>query len=100
MICQDHYLQEQGFKIGVADNNLYIKIEKKNLLITLVYVDALICGRNNDDINHGSSQKMSKEFEMSIIGELSSFLLNFLIVLCCINYFSPIYLFMNNASNY
>jgi len=28
-------------------------VEKDNLLITFVYVDDLIFGSNNDDMNHG-----------------------------------------------
>jgi hypothetical protein len=49
----DHYIQQQGFKRGVVDNNLYIKTEKENLLNTLVYVDDLIFGSNDDATSHG-----------------------------------------------
>jgi len=44
------------------------------LLVTLVYVDDLIFSSNNDKMRHDFSQNMSKEFEMSMIGELSHFL--------------------------
>lgn len=70
----DHYLQLKCFKRGVVDNNLYIKMDKDSLLITLVYVDDLIFGSNNNDISHGFAAEISKEFEMSIIGEFSFFL--------------------------
>ena len=70
----DHYLQQQGFKKGVAGSNLYIKMNEDKLLVTLVYVDDLIFASNNDDMSHELSQNMSKEFEISIIGELSHFL--------------------------
>lgn len=69
LVCQARPLSlKQGFKRGVVENNIYIKMEKDNLLITLVHVDDLIFGSNNDDMGHGFSQ------EMSIIGELSFFI--------------------------
>lgn len=43
-------------------------------MITVVYVDDIIFGSNDDEIGHKFSQDMSKEFEMSMIGELSFFL--------------------------
>ena len=64
----DHYLHQKCFKRAVVDNIIYIKIEKDNLLITLVYVDELIFGSNNDDISCGFAQEMLKEFEMSMVG--------------------------------
>lgn len=70
----DHYLQQQNFKKGVAGSNLYIKMDKDKLLITLVFVDDLIFASNNDEMSHEFAQNMSKEFEMSMIGELSYFL--------------------------
>ena len=70
----DHYLQQQGFKKGVARSNLYIKTDQGKLLVALVYVDDLIFASNNDEMSHEFSQNMSEEFEMSMIGELSHFL--------------------------
>jgi len=40
----DKYLQQQGFKGGIANNNLYIKTIAKNQLIVVVYVDDIIFG--------------------------------------------------------
>lgn len=70
----DHYIQQQNFKKGVAGNNLYMKMDEDILLITLVYVDDLFFASNNDEMSHEFAQNMSKEFEMSMIGELSYFL--------------------------
>eukprot|EP00253_Pinus_taeda_P004113 PITA_04113 len=70
----DHYLQQQGFKKGVARSNLYIKTDEDKLLVILVYLDDLIFASNNDEMSHEFSQNMSKQFEMSMIGELSYFL--------------------------
>lgn len=58
----------------MAGSNLYIKTDEDKLLVTLVYVDDLIFASNNDDMSHEFSQNMSKEFKMSMIGELSHFL--------------------------
>eukprot|EP00253_Pinus_taeda_P005159 PITA_05159 len=67
----DHYIQQQGFKKGFAGSNLYMKVDKDKLLITLIYVDDLIFGSNNDEMSHIFAQNISKEFEMSMIGQLS-----------------------------
>jgi len=48
----DQYLQQEGFKRGVVDINVYIKIEKNKLLVTIVYVDDLIFRSNDDDMSH------------------------------------------------
>jgi hypothetical protein len=37
-------------------------------------VDEIIFGCNNDESSHKFSQEMSKEFEMSMIGDLTFFL--------------------------
>ena len=70
----DHYLQQEGFKKGVVGRNLYMKMDKEKLLITLVYVDDLIFARNDEEMSHEFALNMSKKFEMSMIGELSYFL--------------------------
>eukprot|EP00253_Pinus_taeda_P020653 PITA_20653 len=70
----DHYLQQQGFKKGVARSNLYMKNDEDKLLVTLVYVDDLIFASNDDKMNHEFAKNMSKEFEIFMFGELSYFL--------------------------
>ena len=44
----DRYLSQQGFKRCNANNNIYFKTEENGLLITVVYVDDIIFGCNND----------------------------------------------------
>ena len=56
----DHYLQQQGFKKGVAGSNLYIKTDEVKLLVTLAYVDDMIFAGKNDEMSHEFSQNMSK----------------------------------------
>ena len=55
----DRYLQQQGFKKGNADNNLYIKMDQDSMIIIEVYVDDIIF-RSDDD---RMSQKFSKDAE-------------------------------------
>jgi hypothetical protein len=69
----EKYLQQQGFKREIADNNLYTKIKGEDQSIILVYMDDIIFGGNKDDMCK-FSKEMKKEFEMSLIGELSFFL--------------------------
>lgn len=46
-------------------------MDNNKLPDTLVYVDDLIFASNNSEMSHEFAQNMSKEFEMSMIGELS-----------------------------
>jgi len=36
------YLRQQGFKKGNADNNIYVKVDKNNMINIEVYVDEII----------------------------------------------------------
>jgi len=64
----------QRFEKGVVDNNLYIKIENGNILVFMVYVDDIIFVRDTDKMRKEFAEEMQKEFEMSMLGELSFFL--------------------------
>jgi len=70
----DKYLHQQGFSKGSADSNIYIKIENDKLLILVVYVDDIIFGNNEEAMSQSFSLMMQKEFEMSLLGELTYFL--------------------------
>eukprot|EP00253_Pinus_taeda_P003772 PITA_03772 len=70
----DKYLYQQGFSKGSADSNLYIKVENDKLLILVVYVDDIIFGSNEEDMSQIFALVMQKEFEMSLLGELTYFL--------------------------
>jgi hypothetical protein len=70
----DKYLQQQGFRKGNADNNLYIKVDQDNILIIEVYVDDIIFGSDDDRLSQNFSKDMQSEFEMSLLGELNFFL--------------------------
>lgn len=70
----DKYLRQQGFIKGSTDSNLYIKIDNDKLLILVVYVDDIIFGSSEEDMSQNFSLVMQKEFEMSMLGELTYFL--------------------------
>src|SRR6202142_803158 len=67
----DKYLHQKGFSKGSADSNLYIKIENNKLLILVVYVDDIIFGSNEEAMSQSFALVMQKEFEMSLLGELT-----------------------------
>jgi hypothetical protein len=68
------FLVKQGFKIGRVDTTLFTKKVNIELFICQIYVDDIIFGSTNDALSHEFATKMSKEFEMSMIGELNFFL--------------------------
>ena len=70
----DSYLKQQGFKRGATESNLYLNIEDKNMIIVVVYVDGIIFGSNLKILSVYFSFEMKKEFEMSMLGELTFFL--------------------------
>jgi hypothetical protein len=70
----DQYLQQQGYKRGTTDSNLYIKIKEQNMIVVVVYVDDIIFGSNLTILRKQFSTEMQKEFEMSMLGELTFFL--------------------------
>jgi len=70
----DRYLQQQGFKRGNADSNLYIKVDKDSMIIIEVYVDDIIFGSDHDRLSQQFSKDIQSEFEMSLLGELNFFL--------------------------
>ena len=70
----DNYLKQQEYITGATDNNLYIKFENKNMIIIVVYVDDIIFGSDLQSRSVNFASEMNKEFEMSMLGELTFFL--------------------------
>eukprot|EP00253_Pinus_taeda_P019353 PITA_19353 len=70
----DGYLRQHGFKKGIVDSNLYVKIDQDNLTIVEVYVDDVIFGSNDDRLSKNFATKMQSDFEMSLLGDLTYFL--------------------------
>lgn len=67
------YLILIGFNTTSNDNNIYLKVEGENILITEVFVDNIIFG-GDDEMSMYFDDEMKKEFEMSMIGELKFFI--------------------------
>jgi hypothetical protein len=70
----DRYLQQQGFRRGNVDSNLYIKVDQGSVIMIEVYVDDIIFGSDDDILSHKFSKDMHNEFEMPMLGELNFFL--------------------------
>jgi hypothetical protein len=68
------FLIEKGFTIGKVDTTLFTKKLHGEIFICQVYVDDIIFGSTNEDYCKELGELMSKEFEMSMIGELTFFL--------------------------
>jgi hypothetical protein len=60
----DKYLQQTGFRKGSADNNLYINVSQRNILLIEVYVDIIFCS-DDDRLSQIFLKDMQNEFEMS-----------------------------------
>ena len=70
----DHYLKKRGYRRGATKSNLYIKFENKNMIIVVVYVDDITFGSGLQILSVNFASEMKKEFEMSMLGELTLFL--------------------------
>ncbi|WVZ80887.1 hypothetical protein U9M48_028325 [Paspalum notatum var. saurae] len=68
------FLIEKGFTIGRVDTTLFIKKTDNDLFVCQVYVDDIIFGSTNEEYCMEFGKMMAKEFEMSMIGELTFFL--------------------------
>jgi hypothetical protein len=64
----DKYLHQQGFKKGITNNNLYIKVEGNDLSIIVVYVDDINFGSNIELMSKKFAASMQQEFEMYMLG--------------------------------
>ena len=67
------FLIEKGFTIEKVDTTLFTKKLDGHIFICQVYVDDIIFGSSNEDSSKEFSELMSKEFEISMIGELTFF---------------------------
>ena len=65
----DEYLFQQGFKRCIANRNIFLKIEKRGILVTVVCVDDIIFCCNDDKLSHEFANLMALEFKMSIYGD-------------------------------
>ena len=69
-----HYLLDRRFKRGYADWTLFVKNDENYLLVAQIYVDDIVFEATMNAHAIEFSEEMKKEFEMSMVGELTFFL--------------------------
>jgi hypothetical protein len=60
--------------MGKVDKNLFLLRQGDDILIVLVYVDDIVFGGSSHSLVVRFAEDMSKDFKMSIMGELQFFL--------------------------
>nr|GEX69388.1 hypothetical protein [Tanacetum cinerariifolium] len=68
------YLLENGFQRGTIDQTLFIKKQKRDILLVQIYVDDIIFGATNKDLCKSFEKLMKDKLQMSSMGELTFFL--------------------------
>jgi hypothetical protein len=68
------FLLAKGFKMGSVDKTLFLLKQGNDTLLVQIYVDDIIFGGSSHALVAKFSETMSKEFEMSMMGELTFFL--------------------------
>src|SRR3954471_9291211 len=68
------FLNEKGFEMGLIDTTLFTKRVNGDLFVCQIYVDDIIFGSTNHACNVEFQNLMTKEFAMSMMGELKFFL--------------------------
>jgi hypothetical protein len=68
------FLFRKGFEMGKVDKTLFLLRQGDDILIVQVYVDDIVFGGSSHSLVARFAEDMSKEFEMSMMGELQFFL--------------------------
>jgi hypothetical protein len=63
-------LFERGFETGKVDQTLFLLRQGRDILIVQVYVDDIVFGGSSNSLVARFAEDMSREFEMSMMGEL------------------------------
>jgi hypothetical protein len=72
--CLRGFLFNKGFEMGKVDKTLFLLRQGNDILIVQVYMDDIVFGGSSHSLVARFAEDMSKEFEMSMIGELQFFL--------------------------
>jgi hypothetical protein len=72
--CLRGFLFSEGFEMGKVDKTLFLLRQGDDILIDQVYVDDIVFGGSSHSLVVRFAEDMSKEFEMSMMGELQFFL--------------------------
>jgi hypothetical protein len=68
------FLFERGFEMGMVDQTLFLLRQARDIMIVQVYVDDIVFGGSSSSLVARFAEDMSREFEMSMMGELQFFL--------------------------
>ncbi|WVZ70770.1 LOW QUALITY PROTEIN: hypothetical protein U9M48_019410 [Paspalum notatum var. saurae] len=68
------FLLKPGFVMGSVDKTLFLLRSGGDTLIVQIYVDDIIFGGSSHALVSSFAEQMSREFEMSLMGELQFFL--------------------------
>ncbi|GJU00930.1 putative ribonuclease H-like domain-containing protein [Tanacetum coccineum] len=68
------FLLKHGYRRGAIDKTLFIKRDRKDIMLVQVYVDDIIFGSTKTSMVKEFEELMQKEFTMSSMGELTFFL--------------------------
>ncbi|GJX76137.1 putative ribonuclease H-like domain-containing protein [Tanacetum coccineum] len=68
------FLEKHGYKRGTIDKTLFIKRDKKDIMLVQVYVDDIIFGSTNKSWCDEFEALMKSDFQMSSWGKLTFFL--------------------------
>ncbi|GJU74327.1 putative ribonuclease H-like domain-containing protein [Tanacetum coccineum] len=68
------FIEKHGYKRGTIDKTLFIKRDKKDIMLVQVYVDDIIFGSTNKSWCDEFEALMKSRFQMSSMGELTFFL--------------------------
>jgi hypothetical protein len=68
------FLFSKGIEMGKVDKTLFLLRQGDDILIVQVYVDDIVFGGSSHSLVARFVEDMSKEFEMSMMGELQFFL--------------------------
>jgi hypothetical protein len=68
------FLFERGFEMGKVDQTLFSLRQGSDILIVQVYMDDIVFGGSSNSLVARFAEDVSREFEMSMMGELQFFL--------------------------
>jgi hypothetical protein len=68
------FLFERGFEMGKVDQTLFLLRQGRDILIVQVNVDDIVFGGSSSSLVARFAEDISREFEMSMMGELQFFL--------------------------
>nr|GEU59745.1 uncharacterized mitochondrial protein AtMg00810-like [Tanacetum cinerariifolium] len=68
------FLEQSGYRRGAINNTLFMKLDKKDIMLVQVYVDDIIFGLTKKSWCDEFEKLMKNRFQMSFMGELTFFL--------------------------